>query len=236
MNSTPVYTLTIPSTKKELKYRPFLVRDQKALLVAQQSEDLNVMLDTVKSVIQSCAKTPVDVDRLASFDIEYIFLQMRAVSVGEFVELVFQCDEDHGEQNEQARATVVVDLRKAEVRGTENLSNKIPLFNNVGVALKYPTLDTIKKLDEAGDNDVDRVFDVIADCIEYVYSSDEVFAAKDQSKDELLEFLNNLTPEQFDRLQEFFRSMPSLRIDVEYTCPVCGKHHKKYMEGLQSFF
>lgn len=236
MNSTPVYTLTIPSTKKELKYRPFLVRDQKALLVAQQSEDLNVMLDTVKSVIQSCAKTPVDVDRLASFDIEYIFLQMRAVSVGEFVELVFQCDDDHGEQNEQARAKVVVDLRKAVLRGGEFASNKISLFNDVGVVLKYPTLDTIKRLDLATEDDIDCVFDVVIDCIECIYTSQEVFAAKDQNRNELLEFLNNLTSDQFDKIQEFFRSMPSLQIDVEYTCPVCGKHHKKYMEGLQSFF
>lgn len=236
MNSTPVYTLTIPSTKKQFKYRPFLVRDQKALLIAQQSEDINTMLDTVKDVIKSCAKTPVDVDRLASFDIEYIFLQLRASSVGEYVELVFQCDDDHGDQNEQARATVQLDLRKASVIIPPDHTDKIELFNDVGVVMKYPTLDTLKKLEQLDESNIDQVFGVVVDCIDYIYSSEEVFASKDQSMDEMLEFLNNLTPDQFEKLQGFFRSMPSLRIDVEYTCPVCGKAHKKYMEGLQSFF
>lgn len=236
MNSTPVYTLTIPSTKKELKYRPFLVRDQKALLIAQQSEDVNIMLDTVKEVIRACAKSPVNVDKLASFDIEYIFLQMRASSVGEYVELIFQCDDDHGEDNEKARSTLQVDLRKAKVTFPENHTSKIELYDGVGVAMKYPTLDTLKKLEMLDVTDVDQLFGVIVDCIDFIYTAEEVFAVKDQSAEEVLEFLNNLTPDQFERLQDFFRTMPSLRIDVEYTCPVCQKHHKKYMEGLQSFF
>lgn len=236
MNTTPVYTLTIPSTKKELKYRPFLVRDQKALLIAQQSEDVGIMLDTVKEVIRACAKSPIDVDKLASFDIEYIFLQMRAASVGEYVELIFACDTDHGVDNEKARATLQVDLRKAKVAFPENHKNKIELFEGVGAVMKYPTLDTLKKLETLDESNIDQLFGIVADCIDYIYTAEEVFASKDQSAEEMLEFLNNLTPDQFERLQDFFKTMPALRIDVEYTCPVCQKHHKKYMEGLQSFF
>lgn len=238
MNATPVYTITIPSTKKEFKFRPFLVKDEKALLIAQQSEDPTVMLDTVKEVIKACAnpKTPIDVEKLASFDVEYIFLQMRARSVGEFVDLVFQCDNDHGDENEKARATVRIDLSKVGVEFPEGHTNKIKLFGNVGIVMKYPNIETLKKLEQSNENDIDQIFDVVLDCIDYIYDESEVFAAKDQSKEELLEFLNNLTSEQFEHVQNFFQTMPSLKTWVDYKCPVCGKDHHKYMEGLQSFF
>lgn len=238
MNATPVYTLTIPSTKKEFKYRPFLVKDEKALMIAQQSEDPTVMLDTVKEVIKACTnpKTPTNVEKLASFDVEYIFLQMRAKSVGEFVDLVFQCDTDHGEQNDKARATVRIDLTQVGVEFPGGTTNKIPLFGNVGVVMKYPNIETLKKLEQSNEEDIDQIFDIVIDCIDYIYDSDEVFVAKDQSKSEMVEFLNNLTSEQFERIQQFFQTMPSLKTWVDYECPVCGKKHHKYMEGLQSFF
>lgn len=236
LNATPVYTLTIPSTKKEFKFRPFLVKDEKALLIAQQSEDPTVMLDTVKEVIKSCAKTSVDVDKLPSFDIEYIFLQMRSRSVGEFVDLIFQCDTDHGEDNENARATVRIDISQVDVEFPEGHTNKIELFGNVGMVMKYPNIETLKKLEQLEEGDIDGEFDVVVDCIDYIFDEDEVFAAKDQSKPELLEFLNNLTSEQFENVKRFFDTMPSLKTWIDYKCPVCGKDHHKYMEGLQSFF
>lgn len=236
MNATPIYTLQIPSTNKEFKYRPFLVKDEKALLAAQQSEDQLVMVDTVRDVIRSCAKSEIDIDALASFDIEYIFLKLRAVSVGEMVELVFQCDEDHGEDNEKAQSKVFIDLNKVAIKSDKKVDPKIPLFGDVGVVMKYPTFETMKQLQETDKAEPDQVFDVVTSCIEYVYSADEIFYAKDQSKEELYEFLNNLTSEQFVKIQEFFNNMPKLSIDVEYKCPVCGKQHNKVLEGLQSFF
>lgn len=232
MQSAPTYTLEIPSTKKKVKYRPFLVKDEKALLIAQQSEDVAVMLDTVKSVIQSCVVDKIDVDALASFDIEYIFTQLRSVSVGEFVELLFQCDDC---TDEKARALVAVDLRNLKVTFPEGHTNKVALFDDVGIALKYPTINTMKKLEDES-NDIDAIFDIVVDCIDYIYTTEEVFAAKEQSKDEMIQFLNNLTSEQFEKIQQFFRTMPTLRQDITYTCPVCGKVHNKYMEGLSSFF
>ena len=239
MNATPVYTLTIPSTGKEFKYRPFLVRDEKALLIAQQSEDPIVMLDSIKNVIESCAKSDVNVNTLSSFDVEYIFLNLRSVSIGEIIALRFKCDNDHGADNEKAYAEINVDLRTAKVVGLPTNGqkpNKIDLFGDVGVMMKYPTIDTIKKLDEAEGGDIDQAFDIVVDCIDYIYSADEVFLAKDQKREELIEFLNNLTSDQYQQIQRFFRTMPSLRIDIQYTCPVCGKVHNKYLEGLESFF
>lgn len=232
-NVAPTYTLTIPSTKKQVKYRPFVVRDEKALLIAQQSEDVGVMLDTVKAVIKSCVVDTIDVDVLASFDVEYIFTQLRAVSVGEVVELIFQCDDC---TDEKARALVNVDLRKLQVNIPEGHTNKIQLFDDVGVVLKYPTVETIKKLETDDGTDIDIIFDIVIDCIDYIYTSDEIFYAKEQTKEELTDFINNLSPDQFEKIQTFFKTMPTLRQDITYTCPVCNKVHNKYMEGLSSFF
>lgn len=235
-NTTPIYTLTIPSTKKELKFRPFLVKDEKALMVAQQSEDVQIMLDTVKEVIEACAKSAIDTNTLASFDIEYIFLQLRAVSVGEEVDLVFACDEDHGEENEKARSIVKVNLENVNVEFPEGHTKKIPLFDQCGVVMKYPTFDTLKKLESTREQETEVMIDIVTNCIDFIYNGDEVFMAKDQSKQELTEFINNLTAQQFEAVQTFFRTMPQLRAYVKYTCPVCGKEHNKFMEGLASFF
>lgn len=232
MQSAPTYTLEVPSTKQKVRYRPFLVKDEKALLIAQQSEDIVVMLDTVKSVIQSCVIDKIDVDALASFDVEYIFTQLRSVSVGEFVELTFQCDDC---TDEKARSLIAVDLRNLKVKFPEGHTNKIALFDDVGIVLKYPTVETIKKM-ESSNNDIDAIFDIVVDCVDYIYTSEELFHAKETSKTELLEFINGLTSEQFEKVQGFFRTMPTLRQDITYTCPVCGKVHNKYMEGLSSFF
>lgn len=234
--TTPIYSLQIPSTKKELKFRPFLVKDEKALLIAQQSEDPAVMLDTVKEVIQACAKSKVNVAELASFDVEYIFLQLRARSVGEMAELIFACDIDHGEENEKARSTVSINLLDVKVEFQDEHATKIPLFDTCGIVMKYPTVETLKRLETSDENDVDQVFDIIVDCIDCIYDAEEVFTAKDQTKVELIQFLNNLTSEQFDRIQKFFNTMPSLKAYVKYTCPVCSREHNKYLEGLQSFF
>lgn len=235
-NTTPIYTTKIPSTKKEFKYRPFFVREEKALMIAQQSEDTGIMLDTIKEVIKACAKTPIEIDKLASFDIEYLFLQLRASSVGEMIELIFACDNDHGEDNDKALSRVAVNLQEVEVKFSEGHTAKIPLFGDCGVMMKYPSVDTLKKIEKADVNDTDAMFDIVCDCIDFIYDADQIFSAKDQKKEELLEFLNNLTSQQFAKVQEFFQTMPQLRVDVNYTCPVCGLVHNKYMEGLASFF
>lgn len=234
--STPIYTLVVPSSGSSVKYRQFLVKEEKALLVAQQSEDIKVMVDTLKNVIKTCVVDEIDVDQLATFDLEYIFTQIRAKSVGETVELVFPCDVDHGELNEKARVKISIDLTKLQVEKNEKHTKKVELFNDVGVVMKYPTIETMKKLDSLNEDDLDSVFKVVAESIDYIYQGDEVFYAKEQKIEELIAFLYNLTSEQFMKVQEFFVTMPKLRKEVEYECPVCGKHHKKSLEGLQSFF
>lgn len=234
MMNTPTYNLVIPSTEKSVKYRPFLVKEEKALLIAQQSEDLMVMVDTLKSVIKTCVLDTIDVNKLATFDLEYMFTQIRAKSVGEIIELIFPCDNDHGEDNEKARVKVSIDLTTLTVEKDNNHTNKIDLFGDVGVMMKYPTMDVMRKLDDS--DSIDNIFDVVAMSIDYIYQGDEIFYAKEQKHEELLQFLNNLTSEQFVKIQNFFDTMPRIKKQIEYTCPVCQKEHKKMLEGMQSFF
>lgn len=233
ISATPTYTLEIPSNGKVVKYRPFLIKEEKSLLLAQQSEDAKVMVDTLKSVISSCVKDEIDVDSLATFDIEYIFCQLRGKSVGEDAELFFYCDTC---DDEKAKAKVVIDLSEVKVDKPEGHTNKIELFDDVGVMMKYPTGESIKKFDNVGEAELDQIFDVVSDCIDYVYTNDEIFYAKDQTKQELYDFLDNLTTEQFAKIQKFYDTMPKIRYYVDYRCPVCGKEHHKVLEGLNSFF
>ena len=236
MMNAPIYTLVVPSSGATVKYRPFLVKEEKALLIAQQSEDVVTMIETLKQVVKSCVQDKLDVEKLATFDLEYMFTQIRGKSVGETVDLIFGCDLDHGEQNEKAKATVTVDLSTITVEKSAEHNNKIELFGNVGVVMKYPTVDVIKKLEGFDTSDLDTVFDIMALSIDYIYDGDNLFYAKESTKDELLAFIENLSSEQFARIQKFFETMPKIRKEIEYDCPVCNRHHVKMLEGLQSFF
>jgi len=236
MMNTPTYSMVIPSTDATVKYRPFLVKEEKALLIAQQSEDVRVMVDTLKEVIKSCVIDKIDVSKLATFDLEYMFTQIRAKSVGESIDLIFPCDEDHGADNEKARVKISIDLTTLIVEKDPEHNARIDLFNDVGVVMKYPTVEIMKKLENLETDNLDHIFDVIAGSIDYIYQGEEIFYAKEQSHDELVQFLNNLTSDQFLKVQKFFETMPRIKKEVDYVCPVCGKHHHKVLEGLQSFF
>jgi hypothetical protein len=233
MSNTPTYTLTVPSTGKQAKFRPMLVKEQKALLIAQQSEDPITMVESLKNVIQACMPNEVDANKLATFDLEYIFTQIRSKSVGEIVELNAKCDTC---ADEKAVALVKVDLTTLAVKKDPEHTNKIALFEDVGIVMNYPTIDVLKKMETLDSTDVDQVFNIVSSCVDYIYNTDEVFYAKDQTKEELTEFLNNLTNDQFMNIQNFFVTMPRLSHEIEYDCPVCKAHHIKVLEGLQSFF
>lgn len=233
ISTTPIYNLIVPSTEQTVQYRPFLVKEEKALLIAQQSEDPVVMINTLKDVIKSCVKDNIDIDRLATFDIEYIFTQIRAKSVGEVVELIFLCDTC---DDENAKVKVAFDLTKLKVEKDPAHKNKISLFDDVGVVMKYPGIEVIDKLQSSNSQSMDQIFDVIIECIECIYTQNEVFYTKEQSKTEMSSFLENLTSEQLGKIQTFFETMPKIRQEVDYTCPVCGKVHHKYLEGINSFF
>lgn len=231
--NTPVYNLTLPSSGKVIKFRPFLVKEEKALLIAQQSEDASVMIDTLKQVIKSCVKDSIDVDTMPTFDLEYVFVQIRAKSVGEVVELMLRCNTC---DDPKAVSRVSVDLTQLEVIKTADNNPKIDLFDDVGIMFKFPTMKLLSKLEVADITDIDSVIDVIADCVDYIYNSSEVFHAKEQTKEELVIFLNNLNSKQFAKIQKFFETLPRLKCELNFVCPICSVPQKSVLEGLNSFF
>ena len=238
-NQSPVYPLAIPSTSQEVKFRPFVVKDEKALMLAMQSENEVTMVNTLRDLIRNCVEEEIDVDRLATFDLEYIFAQMRGKSVGEMVELIGKCDnvEAGCVDNPKAQVKLQVDITQIPVTFPEGHDKKINLWGDVGVVMKYPTVETIIKYQGLSeDSDPEKVFDIITESMEVIYEGDELHYIKDQTVEEVNDFINNLTSDQFAKVRQFFETIPSMKKEIEYTCPNCGRVHKKTLEGLQSFF
>lgn len=235
MNQAPIYHLTIPSSGKEIKFKPFVVKQEKALLLAMQSESEAVMLSTLKDIISEVIVDKVDVDALATFDIEYIFTQLRARSVGEVVEIILKCDDC---VDDKAKVKVNLNLDNVKVQKDEAHTNRIDLFDDVGVVMKYPSFSIVEKMQGKNQANVtpDEMFDIVIECMDMIYDTDQTYPIKEQPRQEVMSFLDNLTNVQFEKIQEFFNTMPKMTHEVEYTCPVCAKEHKKKMEGLQSFF
>jgi DNA-directed RNA polymerase subunit RPC12/RpoP len=231
--SSPVYELVIPSTNKKVCYRPFLVKDEKALLIANQSKDIDVMSQTLKQIIADCILEDINVNELATFDIEYIFCKLRAKSVGEIVEIVLTC----GNCSEKIESTI--DISTIEVTKDETHTNKFVLFDKVGVKLKYPDYNTIKMLYQLSDEqvmEINNIISLIISCIDYIYDDDNVYYAKETRKEELQEFVENLTKEQMQKVLNFFATMPKLSKKIEYRCPHCQHDNSVVLEGLDSFF
>lgn len=226
-----MYTLTVPSTGQEVKYRPFTVREEKWLMLAKESSETPVMIQTLKEIIKACTEGKVDPDKLAVFDLEFIMATLRSKSVGEAVKLDFGCDADPKHDH----ILLDVDLSKIEVIKDPKHNKKIPLFDDVGVIMKYPDLTMLDTLMGLHENP-NMIFGVIYDCIDKIYNSKEVFEASEQSEKELEEFIEGLTKDQFGRIEDFFTTMPMFSHTIEFKCPTCGKEHKKTIEGFENFF
>jgi len=186
--STAIYTANIPSTDEEIKFRPFLVKEEKALLIAQQSEDSNVMVDTLKTIIQDCVIGKIDVNTLAVFDLEYLLLQIRSKSIGEIAELYFSCDTC---DDPKAKAKVYLDLTSIKVIINPNHSKKINLFDDVGIVMKYPNISDVNKFEQQDLDNIEEIFGLIISSISYIYDGSEIFHTKEQTKEDLEEFINN---------------------------------------------
>jgi len=229
ISSTPIYTLTVPSSKKEYKYKPFLVKQEKALLLAFQSEDEKIMMNTLKNIITECV-VGLDGNNLALFDLEYIFCQLRGKSVGEEVELVANCDTPECKDKKESKTLIKINIMNVPVIIPEGHENKIALFNDVGVVMKYPSLDLLLKLKSLKSTDANKMntevfFDVITDSIDYIYDGQQLYHSKEQSKQG-----------QFGKLQKFFETMPRLSKEITWTCKGCNKVHTRKIEGLSNFF
>jgi hypothetical protein len=232
--STPTYELEIPSSKKTIKYRPFLVKEEKVLIIAMESEDSKQIANAVKEVISACILTRgVKVEELSTFDIEYLFLNIRGKSVGEDVEVLITCPDDNITQ-----VPTLINLDEIKVQVSDDHSRDIKLDDNLILRMKYPSMDEFIKSNFTAGTEigVTETFDLIASCIEQVYSEEESWSAKDCTKKELLEFIEQLSSKQFKEIETFFDTMPKLSHTIKVKNPKTDVESEVVLEGLTSFF
>ena len=226
---TPTYRLTLPSTKEEIQYRPFLVKEQKLLMMAQESENDNEVVDMVSQIVNACTFEKIDVDTSPMFDIEYIFLQIRGKSVGEKIDLNITCPDD-----EKTSVPVQVDINDISVLMSEEHNNEIDLNNDIKMVFRYPLLKDVKGI-PANTKDVDLIFYLLNSCIESISHKEEIYNRVDISEKELTEFIDSLTGEQFERITDFFQTMPKLRHVIPVKNPKTEVESEVVVEGLASF-
>tara|TARA_B000000532_G_C18826291_1_gene388255 strand:+ start:368 stop:1081 length:714 start_codon:yes stop_codon:yes gene_type:complete len=230
--STPTYELTIPSSQRKIKYRPFLVKEEKILIIAMESQDDKQIAQAVKDVLGSCILSKgISVDKLSTFDIEYLFLNIRGKSVGETVEVLVTCPDDN-----KTKVPVVVNLDEIQVLRSENHSADISLDGNLSMRMKYPSMGEFVKSNFNVEMKVDDTFDMVCSCIEQVYSEEESWAAADCTKKELLEFLEQLDSSQFKKIETFFETMPKLSHTFKVMNPNTKVESDITLEGLNAFF
>ena len=232
--STPTYELELPSTGKTIKFRPFLVKEEKLLVLALESDDSKEITNAIKAVLKDCIQTRgVKVESLPTFDIEYLFLNIRGKSVGEDIEVSVLCPDDG-----ETYAEVQINIDDIKVTKDKNHSNQIKIDDNLMMEMKYPSLDQFVRsnFEFSKDSQVDQSFELIASCIDKVYSADEAWTTDDFTKKEVTEFLEQMNSAQFKEIESFFSTMPKLSHEVQVVNPKTKKKSKVTLEGLASFF
>ena len=232
--ATPTYELELPSSGETIKYRPFLVKEEKVLVIALETEDNKQITNAIKAVLKSCVLTNgLKVEKLPTFDIEYLFLNIRGKSVGEEIEVNIICPDD-----EKTQVPVVIDLDDIEIQKNDEHTNKIKVDENIMMEMAYPSLDQFIKNNFEFDekNAMAQSFELIATCIDKIYTEEEVWAATDCTKKEMSEFLESMNSTQFKEIEKFFETMPKLSHTVEVTNPKTKKKSEVVLEGLASFF
>ena len=232
--ATPTYELELPSTQKKVRYRPFLVKEEKVLLIALETEDTKEITNAIRAVIKSCVLTRgIKVETLPTFDIEYLFLNIRGKSVGETIEVNLICPDDGVTE---VKKNIPID--DIQIQRTDGHTNQIKLDDNIMMELKYPSLDQFIKnnFDFAEGNQMDQSFELIGSCIDKIYTEEEVWSSSDCTKKELTEFLESMNSSQFKEIENFFETMPKLTHTIKVKNPNTEKENDVVLEGLASFF
>jgi len=232
--ATPKYELELPSTGETIQYRPFLVKEEKLLLIALESEDTKQITTAIKTVIKNCILSKgIKVESLPTFDIEYLFLNIRGKSVGEEIEVNIICPDDGDTQ-----VGVKINLDDIQVQKNEGHTNRIKLDDSIMMEMRYPSLDQFIKnnFDLDDKNAMDQSFDLIGSCIDKIYTEDEVWSAADVTKKEISDFLESMNSSQFKDIEKFFETMPKLSHTIKVTNPVTQVESEVVLEGLASFF
>ena len=232
--ATPTYELVLPSSDRKIRYRPFLVKEEKILIIAMESEDQKQITNAIKSVINNCILTRgIKVDKLSTFDIEYLFLNIRGKSVGENVEVIVTCPDDN-----ETEVSVIIPLDEIQVKKDPDHNKDIKLDDNLVMRMRYPSLSEFVKTNFDLDDEitVDQSFDLIISCIEQVYNEEESWNASDCTKKEMTDFLEQLSSKQFKEVEKFFDTMPKLSHTIKVTNPKTKVKNEVLLEGLSSFF
>ena len=228
----PTYELEIPSSGKKIKYRPFVVKEEKVLLMALETQDEKAIESAVKDLLKSCIQSRVKIEDLAIFDLEYIFLNIRAVAVGEVVEMLLTCEDDG-----ETQVKYNLNLTEVQVSKPEGHSNKIMLSDTMGVIMKYPSFDEFVKVSIIGQTPTaDGVIEIMANCIDQIFDGEDVYDSSTTSKKEFIQFVENLTNKQFEDVQKFFEEAPVLSHTIKVKNPKTGVENTFNIQGLSNFF
>jgi len=229
----PRYELTLPSSDVQVQFRPFVVKEEKILLMAMETKDNNEIVTATKDILKACTYEKLDIESLPMFDIEYLLLQIRSKSVGEVAKFKVICPDD-----KQTATDVELDLSAVQVQVDDDHSNKVVIDEErkLGLVLNYPSLGITKAGFDVNKENVETMFNVVASCIDHIYEGDKTYPAKDSTKKELVEFLEGLSQQAFLKIKKFFDTMPQLRHEVEVTNPKTGIKSTVTFKGLQDFF
>jgi hypothetical protein len=237
----PTYDITLPVSKKTLRYRPFLVKEQRNLLMAMESSDSGSVHSAIRDILYNCTLTEgVDIEKLPIVDVEYYFINLRAKSVGEVVDSKYRCNNTvTGKDGELKECNNLMDselnLLDVKVEMNEDISSEIQITDTLILKMKYPEFSIVKDSVNIT-NDTDIAFNMLAQSVEYIYDGDQFYYGNETPVEEMVEFLEMLSQEQFSKIEEFFNNQPKLKSKVEMTCTKCGFHHIIPVEGLESFF
>jgi hypothetical protein len=224
------YTLTIPSTGEVVEYRPYLVKEEKVLMTAFESKDKSQMIAALRDTIAGCTEGKVNIDTLAIFDFEYIFLKLRSKSVGETSKIGVKCTAC------DTRNEVEVNLEEVNVSKAQKKNNKVELTDEVGIMLRYPTVKGLYKQLTHAKTEADQSMATIVSAIESIYDAENVYASENETEKSLMDFLDSLTADQFKKISAFFTDMPKLKHDVKFDCIKCSEKNSITLEGLENFF
>jgi hypothetical protein len=224
--NTPTYELKLPSTGQKVKFRPFLVKEHKVLLTMIDADDVEVAR-MVNELVDTCTFNALDTNKLPHFDIEYIFMQLRAKSIGEAVEVIINCECGNAIETS-------FNIENIKIEKNDSHSSKIMLSELYGIEMMYPKFDDVVNVFKA--KDTSKVVDLIVKCVKGVYDNDNYWDAREQTKEEIEEFIFSLTKEQFDKIENFFVTSPKVVQEIETDCSQCGRHNVSRLEGLANFF
>lgn len=235
----PIYELDLLSSGKKVRFRPFLVKEQKLLLMASQSEDPKESLNVVKQISKNCIIDDIDIESLPVFDLEYIFLNLRARSVNEVVNLQYKCNnkiKDESGEEKTCGSVEKFDVNILEIKPEKNPNHnkKIMLNEKLGIMMKYPTFEMIATLN--GQTEEEILIELLVNCVDYVFDNDKIYYSKDVSKEELVEFIDNLQQKDLEKIQQFFETTPKIKKSLDFSCKKCGYKENIVVEGLQNFF